>query len=268
MDTYGLEEEDRKKWLWWAIPIVVVIALAAALYYGRKHKEEPVAQPVQSAPVATAPEAPPPGHELAADTSNGRPLPALAESDAEVKDSLDGVFGRPLDQLLVPKDLVRHIVVTVDNLPRKKTAVQMWPLRATGGTFAVSGSDNVTLSADNFERYEPIMKLLKNADTRQVVAVYQHYYPLFQQAYVELGYPDGYFNKRLIEVIDHLLATPEITGPIKLVQPGVFYQFADPTIEERSAGQKLLIRMGNDNAAAIKLKLRELRRELVKRETQ
>lgn len=268
MDAYGLEEEDRKKWLWWAIPIVVVIALAAALYYGRKHKEQPVAQPVQSAPVATAPQAPTPGHELATDTVNGKPLPALAESDAELKDSLGGVFGRPLDQLLVPRDLVRHIVVTIDNLPRKKTAVQMWPLRAIGGTFAVNGSDDVTLSADNFARYEPIMKLLKNADTRQGVAVYQHYYPLFQQAYVELGYPDGHFNKRLIEVIDHLLATPEINGPIKLAQPGVFYQFADPTLEERSAGQKLLIRMGNDNAAAIKLKLRELRRALVKRENQ
>ena len=27
----------------------------------------------------------------------------------------------------MPKDIVRHVVVTVDNLPRKKTAVQLWP---------------------------------------------------------------------------------------------------------------------------------------------
>ena len=38
----------------------------------------------------------------------------------------------------------------------------------------------------------------------------------------------------------------------------MFYQFADPTLEERSAGQKFLIRMGPANAAAVKDKLREL----------
>ena len=79
---------------------------------------------------------------------------------------------------------------------------------------------------------------MKNADAAQVASVYKHFYPLFQQAYVDLGYPDGYFNDRLVEVIDHLLATPEVAGPIKLTQPGVFYQYADPSIEERSAGQK------------------------------
>jgi hypothetical protein len=82
---------------------------------------------------------------------------------------------------------------------------------------------------------------------------------------VELGYPDGYFNDRLIAVIDHLLETPTVQGPIKVTQPSVHYQFADPALEEKSAGQKLLIRMGNGNAAAIKMKLRELRREIAKR---
>lgn len=258
-------EEDTKKWIWWAIPIVVVIGLVAALYYGRQHKQQPAAQQVQTAPAPPAAEAPP-GHVLAPDAANTKPLPTLNDSDTDLRDSLGGVFGRSLEKLLVPKDIVRHVVVTIDNLPRKKTAVQLWPLQATPGTLAVTGPDGMTLSADNFARYEPIMKVLQNADTKQVVALYQHFYPLFQQAYIELGYPDGYFNKRLIEVIDHLLATPEVQGPIKLVQPGVFYQFADPTLEERSAGQKLLIRMGSENAAAIKLKLRELRRELAKRE--
>ena len=76
--------------------------------------------------------------------------------------------------------------------------------------------------------------------------------------------PDGYFNDRLVEVIDHLLATPEVAGPIKLTQPGVFYQYADPSIEERSAGQKAMIRLGSQNAAIVKEKLRALRKEVVK----
>jgi hypothetical protein len=65
--------------------------------------------------------------------------------------------------------------------------------------------------------------------------------------------------------IDDLLATPDVKGPVQLVQPKVFYEFADPGLEGRSAGQKLLIRMGSANAEIIKAKLRDLRAAVVKR---
>jgi hypothetical protein len=41
------------------------------------------------------------------------------------------------------------------------------------------------------------------------------------------------------------------------------YEFDDPELEDLSAGQKLLVRMGPENAAVLKAKLREIRRELV-----
>lgn len=261
-------EEDTKKYLWWGIPIVVVAGLAVALYYGRKHKEEPVvSQQVRTEPVASVPDEPA-DHPIEP-AATEQPLPALGESDIPLQGSLAEVFGRQLEQFLVPKDIIRHVVVTVDNLPRKKTAAQMWPLHPTGGVPIVDGQfETLTLSEQNASRYAPIMALVRNTDTKQVAALYKRYYPLFQQAYTELGYPDGYFNNRLVEVIDHLLQTPEVTGPIKLTQPGVFYEFADPTLEERSAGQKLLIRMGSENAATLKMKLRELRREVAKQQQQ
>ncbi len=259
-------QDDVKKYLWWGIPIIVVAGLGAALYYGRKHKEAPVvAEQVQSEPVATAPDQPN-DHPIEAPSAD-KPLPSLAESDSALQESLAEVFGRPLEQFLVPKNIVRHVVVTVDNLPRKKMAIQMWPLHPTGGLPLVEGQDDaLTLSAQNSTRYATLMTIVRNTDTRQVAALYKRYYPLFQQAYTELGYPDGYFNNRLVEVIDHLLQTPEVTGPIRLTQPGVFYQYADPALEELSAGQKLLIRMGSENASTLKMKLRELRREVAKRE--
>src|SRR6185369_8627545 len=68
-----------------------------------------------------------------------------------------------------------------------------------------------------------------------------------------------YFNDRLVEVIDHLLQTPDVRGPIPLKQGKVFYEYADPALEARSAGQKLLLRMGPQNEAVIKGKLKELR---------
>lgn len=209
------------------------------------------------APVSTEP---PIRNPIESETDANKPLPTLGESDPALKESIGGVFGRTLDPFLVPQNLVRHFVVTVDNLPRKKTAVQLWPVKPTTGQLATSGSEETTLSADNYARYAPIIKIVQTADPVQLAAMYKRYYPLFQEAYVDLGYPDGYFNDRLVEVIDHLLATPDVQGPIKLTQPGVFYQFADPTLEERSAGQKVLIRMGSENSKVVKAKLRELRK--------
>lgn len=256
--------DEQKKWLYYAIPVAVVVALGGALYYGKRHKEEaPPLQDVAEAPVAPITQTPE-HHPIEAPPS-AEPLPALAESDRPLQESLGRVFGSGLDRYLVPQDIVRHLVVTIDNLPRKRTAVQMWPVKPIGGSLATSGEDQFTLSDANYERYKPLIKLATSADTEQLVALYKRFYPLFQQAYVDLGYPEGYFNNRLIEVIDHLLETPEVEGPIKLVQPGVFYEFADPGLESRSSGQKLLLRMGSDNAAAVKLKLRDVRREIAQR---
>jgi hypothetical protein len=252
--------EDVKRWLYWAIPIVVLIGAGVALYYARKGGEPEPAPTAQTQAPAVAPPVQHPIDQAAAEKA----LPPLAESDSEVQDSLIGALGRSIEQVLVPKDIVRHVVVTVDNLPRKKTAVQLWPVKPVGGELAVAPGGEPTLSPDNAARYAPFIGIVKNADPAQLAGVYRRFYPLFQQAYVDLGYPDGYFNDRLVEVIDHLLATPEVAGPIKLTQPGVFYQYADPSIEERSAGQKLMIRLGSENAAVVKDKLRALRQEITK----
>jgi hypothetical protein len=52
-------------------------------------------------------------------------------------------------------------------------------------------------------------------------------------------------------------------APIKLTQPKILYEYADPELERRSAGQKIMMRMGSDNAARVKAKLSQFRREVV-----
>ena len=167
---------------------------------------------------------------------------------------------KAVQNLIVKTDLARHIVVTIDNLPRKKVAERLKPVKPIAGKFAVSGPDGAqTIAPENAARYNAAVKVVEKADTQTLTAAYFKIYPLLQKAYVDLGYPNGYFNNRLVEVIDHLLATPNPTGPVKVVQPNVMYEFADPSLEALSAGQKALIRMGPENAAKVKAKLRELR---------
>jgi hypothetical protein len=265
-----------RRLVWWGVPVVLLAAAGATAYWYwlRPQAEVPTTAP----PVAglAPPAAPEPAirHPIeAAQPETNEPVaatlpPSVDESDKAVEEALVGLVGRgPLEQFASLSGFVRRVVATVDNLPRNKAPQRMWPLTPTAGTFVTTGGkDAVYLSAENYRRYDPALRLMESADTGKFVALYVRLYPLFQQAYKDLGYPDKYFNDRLVEVIDHLLATPEVTGPVKLARPWVMYEFADPGLEARSAGQKTLIRIGPENATRVKAKLREIRKQVTGRQ--
>jgi hypothetical protein len=246
------------------VAVAVVVVAAGTWYFVQSRRAELARAPdaAQTPPPAQPPEPaiqhPLPAGQASASTA---PLPSLADSDAPFSDALGQLAGlAAVKDYVLPQNIIRHLVVTIDNLPRQKVAVQKRPTSAVGGSFAADGDEvHATLDARNFARYQPMVAVIAKLDMRQVAAVYIRFYPLFQQAYQDLGYPNGYFNDRLVQVIDILLATPQPTGPIALARPNVMYVFADPALEARPAGQKLLIRMGPDNAAVIKTKLMELR---------
>lgn len=261
------EESFRNKAIWWSAAAVVVVVAGVGVYY-RYYGQAPPEKVQESRPLPPPPTGAENGgiqHPVPTNIDAAAALPSLNQSDQVVRDSLAGLFGQQaIAQFLVPENIVRHIVVTVDNLPRKKVALDLRPVKPTPGeTVIASQGDMTTFSTTNYARYTPFVRLVESADPRTVATVYFHLYPLFQQAYEDLGYPGKFFNDRLIEVVDHLLAAPEPQGPIELVQPKVFYQFADPTLEDRSAGQKLLIRMGPENERSLKARLRDLRAALI-----
>lgn len=250
------------KAFWWVAPIVILAAAGGGAYYyfhTRPHNAE--SQAKTTAPPRAAAQQEAVVHNPVPNVTAAQALPVLNESDAPLREALEQLLGDvSVKQMLVPDDIVRHVVVTIDNLPRQKVAVEKRPVKAVRGQMpVVEAADVITLSDENYARYAPFVQLVRNTDTRALADLYFHFYPLFQQAYENLGYPGLYFNDRLVAVIDNLLATPDLTGPIKLVQPRVFYEFADPKLEALPAGQKVLIRMGHANAVAVKAKLRELR---------
>jgi len=252
-----------EKPIMWGAAAVVLAGIAALYYfYAVRAPVQVPAPPPQVHPAAPAPSEPAIEHPVPASGQGAaQPLPPLNDSDQAIGGALAGVpDGAAIQNFLVPQNLIRHIVATIDNLPRKRVSVELRPIKPTSGEFEVSGTaDHLTLNPDNFKRYTPFVDLVKSVDPKAVAAVYFRFYPLFQQAYEDLGYPTEYFNDRVIEVIDHLLETPDVEDPIELVQPNVMYLYADPKLEALSAGQKTLIRMGPENAAVIKAKLRELR---------
>lgn len=251
--------------------IVVLLAIAAfAAYWFWPYTQPPAIPP--SKPRIEAPPAPPPPPAAQApqnplpEAPQPQPLPTVKESDPAMRDAISGLIGKDaFERYFIPEQIVHHIVATIDNLPRKSYAQRLNPVKTPGGAFQVAGKDDtLAIAPSNAQRYAPYVKALDAIDTSKLVAAYMHFYPLFQKAYVDLGYPNGYFNDRLVEVIDNLLATPDVKGPIKLTVPHVLYEYADPDLQSRSAGQKVLLRMGPENAARVKAKLREIRAKVAK----
>lgn len=280
------------------IGLIIILLGAAAWYYFSIRDEpgeaEPPAQPVRVEPVAPVPEPEPePEAVLPVEPmpksaglepqteplAEPEPLPPLNESDELVLQSLSAMMGDAgVMQYLLDENLISRFVASVDALTSQQVPGQVMAVRGPDSGFEASADrqpanpifneegdpiPQFTMGARNYQRYAAQVEMFEATDIEELIALYQNLAPLFQQAWVELGYAEGSFDERLVEVIDSLLATPETETPIRLIKPEAFYLFADPALESLPAGQKLLLRMGPENADRVMKKLREFRNLMV-----
>jgi len=261
----------------WLIPVLLAAGVGVAIWYYWSNMMQPVTSPppmqqpapqVSSAPEPkSGPQYPMPSSDFADGTRHElRSLPPLNDSDQYFKLELTDLLGDPVGALMADSRVIERVVATVDNLPRRHVAERMRPVTGLAKTFVAEseGGSLYAISAESYHRFDTLVAIISETEIGDLSELYHRYYPLFQKAYVELGYPDGYFNDRLVEAIDDMLASPEPSGTVLLVRPHVLYEFEDPDLESRSSGQKLMLRMGNENAARIKLKLQELRDAIAK----
>ncbi|MBU6189901.1 MAG: DUF3014 domain-containing protein [Betaproteobacteria bacterium] len=184
-----------------------------------------------------------------------------AASDKAIAAALGNFPGREqLLRFVLPADIVQKIVLTIDNLPGDSMSMQYRAVVATPGSFQIERRDGEpAIATQNARRYDAFVAFASGLDTRRLVALYKRFYPLFQKTYRSIGYPEGHFNDRVVQAIDDLLAAPSPAGAIFLDQPRVLYEFAESSLERRSVGQRIMIRVGPEHAAKLKAKLRELR---------
>ena len=225
-------------------------------------------QPPIELPPPLAEQVPPVEHPLPPEVALPpvKPLPPLDRSDPAVRDALaEQLPHAPLPRFTNMQDYVRRFVITVDNLPRNIVPSQLSALQRVPEPLMVDrdASGTLTLSPRNGDRYAPLIGFLESLEPATLVKLYSRFYPLMDQEYKSLGYPEGRFHDRVIFAIDDMLAAPRPTGPIELIQPRVLYEYADPALRTRSAGQKVMIRVGPDNAERLRGLLQRWRAQLL-----
>jgi hypothetical protein len=272
----------KRNWII-AVAAFVLVALGLGGLYMWQYRMRPVqvtqappaASAVEPAPVASEPAI---RHPLEAAPAASAAAPAPGDAEPAWRNALMDTLGRSaVLRFLQTEDFSRRVVVTIDNLARHHAAPVLWPVQPTPGRFSVSGGDGElrNINPTNAGRYTPFVQWVDSLDARQVAALYVRMYPQLQRAYEENGFPGRYLNDRVVEVIDHLLATPdpapgaplvqltEVKGNVPSTQPWLRYEFADPQLQALSSGQRILLRVGPQHRQVLKAKLADLRRQIV-----
>ncbi len=244
---------------------VLAVVIGGYLWYARSNAPEapvPLADGADDVPIPVVPPRAgvPIDEGAVADALFGGPfvLPTLEESDSVVRDWTRRLSTHvELATWLATNDLIQRFVAAVDNVAEGDRPHRQLGFLAPKADFAIADRDGRLLATPkSYRRYDLLVDVFTSLDTPASVRAYRKLEPLVDEAYRELGYPDGNFDDTLARAIAEVLRTPMLMGEPELTPGALTYEYLDPTLEELSAVQKQLLRMGPRNASRIKGKLR------------
>jgi len=123
----------------------------------------------------------------------------------------------------------------------------------------VDRSNELLVDPRSYERYTGVAEGVAAIDPQGSARLYATLKPRIEEAYRELGEPEPSFDRTLERALVLLLETPTPTGAVRVKpQGGTAYAFVDERLEALTPAQKLLLRMGPQNAQMIQGKLRDV----------
>jgi hypothetical protein len=228
------------RWVVAAATVVVVGALIAFWWMSR-------------AQIDNAPPAPTNATEIA--VKSNRPtrqqidLPSLDNSDDVFRQLVSTLSKNPLiAKLLVNKALARKAVLAVEQIGDGKTPSDpLAALKPPTRVAIVGGGDSGRIDPMSYARWSGATASLVETDPGEAAQVYVTLKPLFDEAYRELGHPNGDFDAAIVRAINTLNDTPKVSGdPVLLRRPG-YFEHADPQLRNILPVQKEMILIGPDN---------------------
>lgn len=253
---------QRIIWIGMAVAAAAILALGYFLFLAPR--AEPAQTTLLKEPAAAPAAIPQDAAEIDHDPGIVPLDLDLENSDTAVRD-LAGKDGLPeaLRAGLRQKDIVRTVVAAVDRVARGESPAPLLPFLSPAEPLrALDRGGRLVLDPLSYRRYEPLAAAFAAIPDRTWVFWYRTLRPTLEKAFRELGYPGLSFDLRLRQAAEHLLLTPAVAGDVVLERKLLSYAFADPALEGLSAAQKHLLRLGAENAAQVRGKLRALLSQL------
>jgi hypothetical protein len=250
-DSASLERRRRP-----LLPALLIVLAALAIGWGIWHftRDRGVEAPPPVAAVAPSEEP-----QVEPVTQEAVDLPALAQSDAWLREVVKQLSGNPqLATWLVNDDLVRRVVAAAVNVSGGESPRTHVRFLQPGVAFsAVEREGRLVVDAASYERYDTLVAVITSLHVEGTAQVYRNIKPLLDEAYRELGYPDGDFDTVAARAVKTLLDTPIVADPA-LEGFASSYRYTDPRLENLSAAQKQFLRLGPDNLRAVQNHVRRI----------
>lgn len=252
-----LESDDRpRRWRAAAI-IVVLIGLVAAGWWFLGRRQAPSTSGVRVHTEQQVVPAPPRPEAVAGDNIE---LAPLAETDPIVRQLVGQLSSHPrVAAWLATDQLIRNFAVVTVNVAGGRSPAKLLSRVRPAGAFSVRDQGaTLTIDPRSYRRYDDYGDAVAGLDALGTAKLYATLKPRIQEAYRELGYPDGDFDTALERAFIELLNTPVVEGDVIVAPKSVSYEYADPKLQSLSAAQRQFLRMGPRNVRLVQAKLREI----------
>ena len=155
--------------------------------------------------------------------------------------------------------MIRNFALVIQAIAeRRSPASHLKVVRPAAAFSVITEGDNIYIDPASYRRYDGYADAFAAIDARGAARLYATLKPRINEAYHELGDPEGDFDATLRSSMIELLRTPVVEGRIPLAHRSVQYEFADPALEGLSSAQRQLLRMGPRNVRIVQQKLREI----------
>ena len=250
----------NKKGLLIGLAVTACTVVAGTLFWQRSQ--------IRPEPEAVAPAPPTPAGQTNPALPAPMVIPAPQTIDLEHSDDMFREKAKALSTLpkfadwLKTEDLVRRLTAAVDCIadgtsprdslgflsPRKKFTVK-----------TVRG--RIFIDPKSYARYDLVADAVDSVNAQAAATLIKDLRPYFQAASRELGTPARDFQSTLVKAIKETLKTPVVQRDIPLREKVISFAIAplpDVELEDLTAAQKHLLRMGPKNTVKIQGKLRDI----------
>jgi len=239
----------------WALVALAIALVGAGAWFWLRRAPPPPPPPEPVAAAPSPPAAPTPAPPAA------EPPPAAVPADRR-KALLEAVSpGALLRRWLADGDVLERWAVVTDNLAEGVSPRKALAFLEPSKPFAVADVGGATVIApESYRRYDAFAEAVAAVDAQAAARAYRALHEVVQAAYRALGYPGASLDEVTATALRRVANAPVADRELVLVAApeGAAWLFADPRLEELSAVEKHLLRMGPRNERLVQAKARDL----------
>jgi hypothetical protein len=202
---------------------------------------------------------PAPTHATEVAVGSSRPkrqpltLPPLDGSDVFLRELVGTLARHPLvARLLATSGIARNSVLAVEQIGDGRTPAVPLKMFRPNDRLAILGDGSTgRVDSRTYGRWDAATASLVSINPADAAQLYVNVKPLFDEAYRDLGHPNGDFDASIIRAIQMLRDTPTVSADPELLRRPGYYEHTDPNLRAIPPVQKQFLLIGSENRQKI-----------------